>query len=101
MNPSAAVTPLRTAPPGSGCASRTVTSQPASARRLAATRPLGPAPMTTASGTAGTVRDVAVHGRGSPRRPALDARPREDPHARPLVLRGRPRAPHRPHGARG
>src|SRR3712207_2188647 len=49
MNPSAAVTPLRTAPPGSGCASRTRTSQPASARRLAATRPLCPAPMTTAS----------------------------------------------------
>jgi len=40
------------APPGSGAASRTVTDQPASARTLAATSPLGPAPMTTASSMA-------------------------------------------------
>src|SRR5271166_5085038 len=50
MNPSAGPGPLRTPPPGSACSSQTTTSQPASARTLAATRPLGPAPMTTASG---------------------------------------------------
>ena len=38
-----------TAPPGSDCASRTSTSQPASASVAAATNPLCPAPMTTAS----------------------------------------------------
>src|SRR3954454_4757377 len=42
----------RTAPPGVGAASHTRTSQPRSASRLAATRPFGPAPITTASGTA-------------------------------------------------
>src|SRR3712207_4547067 len=51
MKPGWAVSPLRTAPPGSGSASRTRTSQPSSARRFAATRPFGPAPMTTASAT--------------------------------------------------
>ena len=40
---------LRTAPPTSGWASSTRTDQPRSARRFAATRPLGPAPTTTAS----------------------------------------------------
>ena len=40
----------RTAPPGSGAASSTVTLQPRSASMLAATRPFGPAPITTASG---------------------------------------------------
>src|SRR3954447_18809141 len=40
----------RTAPPGSGAASSTVTLQPRSASLLAATRPFGPAPITTASG---------------------------------------------------
>src|SRR5437763_5472461 len=38
-----------TAPPGRAVASRTSTCQPASARRFAATRPLCPAPITTAS----------------------------------------------------
>src|SRR6478752_64228 len=37
------------APPIVSCASRTSTSQPASTRALAATRPLGPEPITTAS----------------------------------------------------
>ena len=40
---------LRTAPPTSGWASSTSTDQPLSSRWLAATRPLGPAPTTTAS----------------------------------------------------
>src|SRR4051812_27143030 len=41
--------PDRTAPPGWGVASSTRTVQPASASRLAATRPLCPAPMTIPS----------------------------------------------------
>src|SRR5689334_362979 len=41
--------PLLTVPPTVSRASRTRTSQPASASRLAATRPLCPAPITTAS----------------------------------------------------
>ena len=39
---------VRTAPPGRSAASSTVTAWPASASRMAAARPLGPAPMTTA-----------------------------------------------------
>src|SRR3954454_14899223 len=39
----------RTAPPGSSASSRTTTSHPRSASRFAATSPLWPAPMTTAS----------------------------------------------------
>jgi hypothetical protein len=42
---------VRTLPPGCPVASRTSTSQPASDSRLAATRPLWPAPTTTASAT--------------------------------------------------
>src|SRR3954447_21073376 len=49
MKPGAVDSSLRTAPPGSGSASSTSTSQPRSARSLAATRPFGPAPITTAS----------------------------------------------------
>src|SRR5689334_10614757 len=41
--------PDLTAPPGSSSASTTSTDQPASARTFAATSPLCPAPMTTAS----------------------------------------------------
>ncbi len=41
--------PERTAPPGVGSASRTSTSHPRSARVIAATSPLGPAPTTIAS----------------------------------------------------
>ena len=51
---------LRTAPPTSSCASTSTTSHPASASALAATRPFGPAPTTTAS--------QVVTGIGTPRR---------------------------------
>ena len=40
---------VRTAPPGVSAASSTSTWRPASASRIAAARPFGPAPMTTAS----------------------------------------------------
>src|SRR4051794_2648389 len=52
MNPGAVTRAERTAPPGSAVASHTTTSHPASARMFAATSPLCPAPMTTASGAA-------------------------------------------------
>ena len=41
-----------TAPPGASAASQTTTDRPASASRIAAASPFGPAPMTTASGHA-------------------------------------------------
>ena len=57
--PGAVTLSLRTAPPvRSDCSTRT-TSQPASARALAATRPLGPAPMTTASAVVTAAGDAA------------------------------------------
>src|SRR3954454_20237587 len=49
MKPGAVISPERTAPPGSSWASSTRTDQPWSASTLAATSPLWPAPMTTAS----------------------------------------------------
>src|SRR3954452_18270047 len=49
MKPGVVTCPLRTAPPTVSSASSSRTSHPASARALAATRPFGPAPMTTAS----------------------------------------------------
>src|SRR5438552_81736 len=48
-NPGWISSALRTAPPGSGCASSTRTRHPASVSRFAATSPFGPAPITTAS----------------------------------------------------
>ena len=48
QNPGRVSSSVRTAPPGRGAASSTVTGTPASARRIAAARPFGPAPMTTA-----------------------------------------------------
>ena len=49
--PGSISSPDRTEPPGSFSASSTITDQPASARTLAATSPLCPAPTTTASCT--------------------------------------------------
>ena len=46
---------LRTAPPTSDWASSSRVFQPASANLFAATRPFGPAPITTASTSAGSV----------------------------------------------
>src|SRR6059058_1138322 len=51
MKPGAVTSADLTAPPGVSAASSTRTDQPASARTLAATRPLGPEPITTASVT--------------------------------------------------
>src|SRR4029450_7064021 len=49
--PGTVTSSLRTAPPVRSDASMRTTSHPASARALAATNPLGPEPMTTASAT--------------------------------------------------
>src|SRR4051812_49534400 len=57
---------MRPAPPATGAASTTSTSQPRSASTLAASRPFGPAPMTIASGMSGA-------GRGD-----LERRPEDD-----------------------
>src|SRR3954462_5539063 len=55
MNPGSMSSADRTAPPYTSWASSTTTDQPRSASRLAATRPFGPAPMTTASGIAASL----------------------------------------------
>src|SRR3954447_24396982 len=57
MNAGSIISLERTAPPGSASASSTTTVQPRSASTLAATRPLGPAPMTTASTMVGGATD--------------------------------------------
>src|SRR6185312_419790 len=64
-NPGSMSSAERTAPPGCDAASSTVTLQPRSASRLAPTRPLGPAPITTASGMRSSVLVRVVRGRGS------------------------------------
>src|SRR4051795_3582086 len=53
---------LWTAPPMCGRLSRTSTDHPASARRLAATRPFGPAPITTASYDGSMVASLPAFG---------------------------------------
>src|SRR3954451_17677686 len=62
-NPGSMSSAERTAPPGCGAASSTVTLQPRSASRFAPTRPFGPAPMTTASGMASSVLVRVTRGR--------------------------------------
>lgn len=59
-NPGSVSGSVRTAPPGRSAASSTITGLPASASRIAATSPFGPAPITTdrftvclSSGTSG------------------------------------------------
>jgi hypothetical protein len=49
LNPGSVSSIVRSPPPNSGCASRTTTDRPACASVIAAARPLGPEPTTTAS----------------------------------------------------
>ena len=70
-----------TPPPGTSVASRTTTSQPASASTLAATSPLGPAPMTTAS----TTSMIPYTSSGRSWRPDAPAPPGETMPARHLA----------------
>src|SRR4051794_18635483 len=83
---------LRTAPPGSSSASRTSTSQPRSASRLAATSPFGPAPTTTASGIP-LRRRVAVG--EAPQRPEDDVLATRELDERRAVQRDPVRRGHR------
>src|SRR5579862_398413 len=68
-NPGSVSSSVRTAPPGASWASSTVTDRPASARRIAATSPFGPAPMTIARSAALMPRlaDGSVGGVGGSR----------------------------------
>ena len=56
---------VRTAPPGASAASSTRTERPASARRIAAASPFGPAPMTSASVTRDALRELVQHAQAS------------------------------------
>jgi len=62
--PGTVTSSLRTAPPVRSDASMRTTSHPASAKALAATNPLGPEPITTASATVTCGHPDDVWGQG-------------------------------------
>ena len=86
---------MRTAPPGSSCASSTRTSQPRVGQQVAATRPFGPTPTTTASAADVARRGRCRFGAHATVRPPAWAEPPSRPSTRPFASgHGRSRSDH-------